>query len=546
MHFATPFVLRLLPAVLAALTAVLAVSEFLRRRRLAALFDRDTLPHGLRRLGRLRFLKDILLSGSVALMLLALARPQWGRRIDESPREGRDIVLAVDVSLSMLAEDLPPNRLERVRSELSAFLDGLGGDRVGLVVFAGKAYLQCPLTLDHGAVRMYLDLLDPALVPVPGTALADAIREASRAFEPSERQHKVLILLTDGEDHEGGAIEAARQAAAEGVIFHVVGVGSAAGEPIPLRDAEGRLVGYKKDRQGRVVTTRLNEPLLKTVAETGGGRYIRAGQDAAGLRSLLAEIGHMDRKTFAGLRVSRYEERFAWFLVPGILLFLAAVAWPEGRLVLSVLLVLLPASLPADTAGLNNKANRLYARGRVEEALRLYEEALAKSGPKTGRDRTAVLRHNIATAWLRLGDTEKALESYTKAFDAQRPKVRAAARYGAGLAHLRRGDRDAALREFIETLKIDPSDRDAKRALEYLLRQRPEQRPPTPAPGTDKDGRPQQQQSGGGPEERPGGMTREEAERVLRGLEEAERQSLDRNRRRLFGNDGARYVEKDW
>lgn len=566
MHFASPAALRLLPPILLLFVAVLLLSAIRRRRRLSLLVDPVLHPRIMDPgLVRSRTLKDILTVFAVTFLLLALARPQWGRRTEEVGREGQDIVFAVDVSTSMLAEDIPPNRLERAKSELAAFLEALEGDRVGLVLFAGKAYLQCPLTTDHGAVGMYLGMLDPGLVPVPGTALADAIRVATGAFEADERTHKVLLLLTDGEDHEGGAVEAARKAAGEGVVIHVVGIGSTEGHPIPIRDASGRLVAYKKDRQDRVVTTRLDEGLLRAIAEAAGGRYLRAGVDASGLRTVLRDISRMDKKAHGTVRLTRYEDRFEWFLWPGVLLFLAGVIWPERWMrrktmtVLVLAVAFLPEVLPADTVSCNNRGNRHYRHGRFEESLRWYERALETAGRRPDPDRLAVVRHNMANALARTGALEKALESYRMGFLAKNPKLRAANRYGAGQVHLMRGEWDAAVREFVEALRLDPSDRDAKRGLEHALRQM--RRPPPPASGGSGGGKegnggkesPQEgrdPERGGKasaePQNMTDGMTRQQAEAVLRALEEQERQNLERNKRRLFAPDGARYVEKDW
>jgi Ca-activated chloride channel family protein len=185
------------------------------------------------------------------------------------------------------------------------------------------------LTLDYEAAKMYLDILDPGSIPVPGTALAEAIGLATKAFERDEYKHKVLILLTDGEDHEGRAIEAAREAEKSGVVVDVIGIGSPTGEPIPLRDANGTLIGYKKDKSGRIVTSRLDDEGLRKIALAGGGRYYSASSEQDELRRILEEIGHMEKKTHSSVRLERYQDRFAWFLVPGILLLLVESLWPE-------------------------------------------------------------------------------------------------------------------------------------------------------------------------------------------------------------------------
>ncbi|MCI0566644.1 MAG: VWA domain-containing protein, partial [Acidobacteria bacterium] len=212
----------------------------------------------------------ILLAGT--FLALALARPQWGAKVEEVRRKGVDVIIAMDVSSSMLAEDVKPSRLARAREEVATLIDSLEGDRVGLVAFAGEATVACPLTLDYSAAKVFLDVLDPALVPVPGTAIASAIRKSSEAFGSKEKRYKVLVLITDGEDHEKDAVAAAREAAAEGVVIYTLGVGSGSGSPIPVRGTDGSGGGYKKDREGKIVTSRLDPVKLAEIAEAAGGR----------------------------------------------------------------------------------------------------------------------------------------------------------------------------------------------------------------------------------------------------------------------------------
>jgi len=169
-------------------------------------------------------------------LIVSLARPQIGTKLQEVKREGVDIIIALDVSQSMLAEDVKPNRLEKARHEISGFIDRLEGDRVGLIAFAGEAFVQCPLTLDYGAAKIFLDILDTNLIPEPGTAIGEAIFKAIGTFEQRERKHKVLVLITDGEDHDSEPLKAAEEARREGIVIYTVGIGSGKGVPIPLYD----------------------------------------------------------------------------------------------------------------------------------------------------------------------------------------------------------------------------------------------------------------------------------------------------------------------
>lgn len=267
-----------------------------------------------------RVIKAVLVLVACGFLILALARPQWGSKMETVTRRGVDVIIAVDTSLSMLTEDVKPNRLAQARAAVTGFLDLLHGDRVGLVAFSGAAYVACPLTLDYGAAALFVEVLDPDLVPVRGTAIAEAIQVAQRAFPAGERRHRVLVLITDGEDHEGDVEAAARAAAGDGVVIYTVGVGSPAGEPIPLRNARGDVTGYKEDREARKVTSRLNEAALESIAAGTGGRYFRSTPEGIELERVYEEIAAMDQKSVTGRLLTAYEDRYQIPLAVAIVL----------------------------------------------------------------------------------------------------------------------------------------------------------------------------------------------------------------------------------
>ncbi|OLD66115.1 MAG: hypothetical protein AUI52_05290 [Acidobacteria bacterium 13_1_40CM_2_68_10] len=278
-----------------------------------------------------RMIKASFVVVAALFLILALARPQWGAKLETVTRRGVDVIVAVDTSLSMLAEDVKPNRMAQARAAVGSFMDLLRGDRVGLVAFAGTSYVACPLTLDYTAARMFVDVLDVDLIPVQGTAIADAIQTATAAFRPGERRYKVLVLITDGEDHEGNVAAAAGAAAAEGITIYTVGVGSPGGEPIPLRNARGDIIGYKEDRDHRKVTSRLGETDLETVALATGGRYFRSTPEGLELHRVYEEISRMDQRTLSGRTMSAYEERYQFPLGTAILFLLVEAALGERR-----------------------------------------------------------------------------------------------------------------------------------------------------------------------------------------------------------------------
>ena len=246
----------------------------------------------------------------VVFVLLALVRPQWGTKLETVKRMGVDVMVALDTSLSMEAQDVVPSRLEKARHEVKALIDILQGDRVGLVVFAGTSMVNCPLTIDQNAVKLFLDIVDTQVIPLPGTNIGEAIRLASQSFSEKERRHKVLILVTDGENLEGDPISAAEEAKKAAVLIFALGVGTGAGEPIPLRDEKGNVTGYKKDESGSVVVSRLDEITLEKVSSITGGKYYRATAGEEELQKIYDSVSQMDKKEFQSKVYLTYVDRF--------------------------------------------------------------------------------------------------------------------------------------------------------------------------------------------------------------------------------------------
>ncbi len=251
--------------------------------------------------------------------ILALARPQWGTRLETVRRRGVDIIVALDASYSMNAEDVAPSRLAKAKAETRSLMGKLRGDRLGLVTFAGRAVVQCPLTLDYGAVSLFLDTASTETIPDPGTSLASAITTANSAFIAKERKYKILVIMTDGEDLEGqidSAVERAREA---GVIIYTVGVGSSEGQPIPVRDAKGDIIEYHKDPGGQVVISRLDERSLAEIASRTGGRYFRATTGEGELDDIYSEISQMEKKELESKLFQNFEDRFQYPLTLAVL-----------------------------------------------------------------------------------------------------------------------------------------------------------------------------------------------------------------------------------
>ncbi len=277
-----------------------------------------------------RRLKTVLMVLAVALLIAALARPRWGYHWEDVKRVGVDIIVGVDVSRSMLAEDISPSRLARARRKLQDFTGMLDGDRIGLVAFAGNSFLQCPLTLDYGAFSMFLEYLSPDMIPVPGTDMAAAIRTATRAFNRQERTSKALILITDGEDHGGDVMRAAQEAGREGIMIFVIGIGTPEGTPVPAIDGKG---GFMQDGSGNLVLSRLDEKTLQKIALETGGAYVRSVTGDLDLETIYhgAIKKDIEQKELSAARMKRWEERFQWFVALGLLLLMAEFFIRENR-----------------------------------------------------------------------------------------------------------------------------------------------------------------------------------------------------------------------
>lgn len=269
-----------------------------------------------------RAIKASFLLLGIAFLILALARPQWGRQMEHIERKGLDIVLLQDISLSMLAEDVKPNRLVRSRHEISAFLDTLSGDRVGLVAFSGEAQTMVPLTLDYGTVQLVLRDLEPGWL-MPGTDLSAAIDKGLQMFRRSKvpSKYAVMVLMSDGEEQDAKAVEKAKEAAEAGIRIYTVGIGSKEGVPIPEPSKNGE-VAYHKDRFGNIVTTHLEESTLQEIANITGARYFYASPGEFQLQKVLSEIQNMEKRDTSSDQVENYQDRYQIFLAIAALLFL--------------------------------------------------------------------------------------------------------------------------------------------------------------------------------------------------------------------------------
>lgn len=336
-----------------------------------------------------RLLKRGCFVAAIVLLFAALARPQLGHEWREVKRKGIDILFALDASRSMLAEDIAPNRLGRAKLGMVDFIDKLEGDRIGLMPFAGSAFMLCPLTLDYNAFRESLDAIDTEIIPHKGTDLASAIREAGRAFDEAGNNHRILVVITDGEDLQGEALEAATRAAADGMIIHTVGIGSSTGELIPIGN------DFVRDQQGELVRSKLDEASLRAIAEASGGIYAPFGQNAEGLRQIYAEKLSLVPKGELAQRMQQIPiERFHWPLAAAIGLFFlefligdrrqSRASGPSARLAAPTLIALAFLSITgfadaSDARQLYNEGVASYQSGDFDAASQSFQSTIENS-----------------------------------------------------------------------------------------------------------------------------------------------------------------------
>ena len=255
---------------------------------------------------------------SLVCIIIGLANPQIGSKMEEVKREGVDLVIALDLSNSMLAEDIKPSRLEKSKQAISKLIDRLQGDRIGLVVFGGEAFVQLPITTDYSAAKLFLATLSTDIMPTQGTAIGDAIELSMDSFGEKEKEvknakNKAIIVITDGENHEDDALVAAEEAANKGIVVHTIGMGLSKGAPIPIY-RRGIQSGFRKDKEGNTIITKLNETMLQQIAAAGNGAYIRANNVETGLGVLFSELSKMEKVKFGSKVFSDYEDRFQYFL----------------------------------------------------------------------------------------------------------------------------------------------------------------------------------------------------------------------------------------
>ncbi len=409
---------------------------------------------------------------------LALARPQWGEAKKKIERKGVDLIILLDTSLSMLAEDVKPSRFQKSKLELKTLVRNLKGDRVGMIAFAGSGFLQAPLTLDYSTFLLFLDAVEVGYIPDPGTSLAQALRLAARSFPTNNLKYKALILFTDGEDHIGGVEQALAEIKKQGIRIYSIGVGTLEGQPIPLRDEQGRKSGFKKDRSGEIVITKLNPPLLEKIALETGGLYLPSTPSEEEISVVLKHREGLGKKQFKERMVDEKEEHFQIFLFMAVCFLILEMLCRRMKPQASVrnhaqaasvlILFFLFSGFLESPKGLTDKGNKLYREKKYQSALKLYQTAKVKN------PESPAIRYDLGTTQYQLNQYQEAGKELEKAAadSAAHPELQAKALYNYGNTQYRLGNFQKAIEAYQKTLELNPKDVDAKYNLEFLLKEK--------------------------------------------------------------------------
>jgi Ca-activated chloride channel family protein len=271
------------------------------------------------------------LCGAFACISIAMVNPKIGTKLETVRSQGVDIVFAVDVSKSMLAEDVAPNRLEKSKQLVTQIINNLVSDRVGIIAYAGKAFPQLPITTDYSAAKMFLQSMNTDMLSSQGTAINEAIKLAMTYYDDDEQTNRILIIISDGEDHSNVAIEASEEAAAEGIRIFTIGVGDIKGGPIPIKNQSGIVLNYKKDNDGETVITRLDEETLKNIADKANGAYINGRNTNDVITEMKDVLSKMDKKEFEAKQFADFKDQFQWFLAAAIFLLFLDVFFLERK-----------------------------------------------------------------------------------------------------------------------------------------------------------------------------------------------------------------------
>ena len=481
-RFEEPTYLYLLAAL--PLIAILRwVLERKQLKRLKLFGDPTLLRHLMPDVSKMRpVVKFWMLLAAMALIIVMMARPQMGTRISHEKRTGIESIIAMDISNSMLAEDVTPSRLDRTKMMVENLVDNFTDDKIGLIVFAGDAFVQLPITSDYVSAKMFLSEIEPSLIATQGTDIATAINMAANSFTQQQGVGKAIIVITDGEDHEGGALEAAKAAKKKGMRVYVLGVGSDKGAPIPLGNGD-----YMKDRTGNTVMTKLNEEMCRQIAEAGGGAYIHVDNNTNAQRQLDNELAKLSKKEMQSTIYSDYDEQFQAFGIIAIILLILEICILESKnpiarrlnifgrkqrtTTLIVALLVASASFAQNDRRYITQGNKLFRSGQFDKAEVAYRKAIEKN------PRNPQAHYNLGNSLMAQKKDSAAVQSFQKSTELETSKIRKAmAFHNMGVVCQQHKMYGEAIEAYRNSLRLNPKDDATRYNLELCKRQQRNQK----------------------------------------------------------------------
>ncbi len=489
-------------------------------------------------------IKFVLFTVAAALCVISLAglvTPDGTRKVN---RRGMDIVFALDVSKSMLAQDIKPNRLERAKQVITNIITQSPDDRIGLVVFAGRAYLQMPITVDHAAAKMYLSSTSPDDIPTQGTVISQALKMSAAAFNPKDKTYKSVILLSDGEDHDKDAIKLARQLKSDGIIVSTIGIGSPQGAPI--NDPESK--GYKRDENGNVVISKLNEQELIKISQAGGGIYQHYNATNEVVRNIEAHLSTLGETNITDRSFDTYTQYFQIFLALALVLLLLEFFVSEKKRgtkkLAATALVLISFQVSAFSQGaeeLINKGNTAYKKQDFEKAGAYYEDALK------AEESNDIATYNMGNTLYRKKNTDDAVARFDETIkNTKENAVKQKAYYNKGVAYQSVNKLPECILAYKNALLLDPADEDARQNLQRALKQQQQQQQQKKDNKDQKKNQDQkkEQKKEDQPKPQPSRINKQDAEEKLKTLQEKEK-ALQEKVRKVKGGSTSEN-DKDW
>ena len=520
-----------------------------------------------------RFLiKAVLVLIAFFIIVVGAGNPQKPGKMENVQRKGVDVMICLDVSKSMLARDIKPSRLDKAKQLLQLLTEKLENDRIGLILFAGRAYLQMPLTSDHGAARMYIQDASPDAVPTQGTVIADALKMANEAFNSKDRKYKSVLLISDGEDHDPDALNTAKELAKDGVMINTIGIGSPDGSPI-VDPATGEL---KKDEQGNTVISKLNEAELQQLADAGNGQYLRLDNVDDALITMTEQLDSVEKKSMSDAEFVDYISYFQWFLGIALVFLLVDFFFSERRpaarakrerpaavkgvvaakaaVATLLLLGMLTATLPASAQNANpqiRSGNRLYKKGQIDQSVQKYQQAVQQA-PKN-----PTANYNLGNAQFKKNNYDEAAHSYDATVENSKDNaMKEKGYYNKGVAMIKQKKLQESIDAWKQALKLDANDADARENLEKALMQQKQQQQQQNQNNQKKDQKDQkdkkdekkdqdqQQQQQQQPKPQPSRLNKQQVEQLLKALEQKEKELQDKMRQSKVKTPNQ--PEKDW